>query len=229
MSFDVHVVRVFTDDQGRWGNPLGIVDAASVAPSDRQSVAHDLQYSETVFVDVPEGPVDSAALRIHTPAVELPFAGHPTVGTAAWLAGRGTPVETLLVPAGEVAVRVAGDTTYVRARPAWAPQFEFHRVSSPADVLDVDPSDFTEGHHYVWAWVDKDRGAIRSRMFAPDMGVPEDEATGAAAVRVTELLGRDLSIVQGRGSVLSTTLSDDGWVELGGRVVADTSRTVASH
>lgn len=226
MSFDVHVVRVFTDDQGRWGNPLGIVDAASVAPSDRQSVAHELQYSETVFVDVPTGPVDSTALRIHTPAVELPFAGHPTVGTAAWLADRGTPVETLLVPAGEVAVRVADGVTYVRARPAWAPQFEFHRVSSPAEVLDVDPSDFTEGHHYVWAWVDEDRGAIRSRMFAPDMGVPEDEATGAAAVRVTELLGRDLGIVQGRGSVLSTTLSDDGWVELGGRVVVDESRTL---
>ncbi|MBM7414816.1 MULTISPECIES: PhzF family phenazine biosynthesis protein [Nocardiaceae] len=226
MPFDVHVVRVFTDDQGRWGNPLGIVDATAVAPSDRQSVAHELQYSETVFVDVPTGPVDSTALRIHTPAVELPFAGHPTVGTAAWLADRGTPVETLLVPAGEVAVRVADGVTYVRARPAWAPQFEFHRVSSPADVLDVDPSDFTEGHHYVWAWVDEDRGAIRSRMFAPDMGVPEDEATGAAAVRVTELLGRDLGIVQGRGSVLSTTLSDDGWVELGGRVVVDESRTL---
>ncbi|WP_328809730.1 PhzF family phenazine biosynthesis protein [Rhodococcus sp. NBC_00294] len=225
MPFDVHVVRVFTDDQGRWGNPLGIVDATAVAPSDRQSVAHELQYSETVFVDVPTGPVDSTALRIHTPAVELPFAGHPTVGTAAWLADRGTPVETLLVPAGEVAVRVADGVTYVRARPAWAPQFEFHRVSSPAEVLDVDPSDFTEGHHYVWAWVDEDRGAIRSRMFAPDMGVPEDEATGAAAVRVTELLGRDLGIVQGRGSVLSTTLSDDGWVELGGRVVVDESRT----
>ncbi|MDQ1180195.1 PhzF family phenazine biosynthesis protein [Rhodococcus sp. SORGH_AS_0301] len=226
MSFDVHVVRVFTDDQGRWGNPLGIVDAASVAPSDRQSVAHDLQYSETVFVDVPESPVDSAALRIHTPAVELPFAGHPTVGTAAWLAGRGTPVETLLVPAGEVAVRVAGDTTYVRARPEWAPHFEFRQVRGADEVLAVDPAEFTTGHHYVWAWVDEERGAIRSRMFAPDMGVPEDEATGSAAVRVTELLGRDLGIVQGRGSILSTTLSDDGWVELGGRVVADASRTL---
>lgn len=226
MPFDVHVVRVFTDEQGRWGNPLGIVDAASVAPADRQSVAHELQYSETVFVDVPAGPAQSTALRIHTPAVEMPFAGHPTVGTAAWLADRGTPVDALLVPAGEVAVRFADGVTYVRARPSWAPQFEFHPVATPADVLAVDPSDFTDGHHYVWAWADEQGGAIRSRMFAPDMGVPEDEATGAAAVRVTELLGRDLSIVQGRGSALSTTLSDDGWVELGGRVVADESRTL---
>ena len=59
-------------------------------------------------------------------------------------------------------------------------------------------------------------------MFAPDMGIAEDEATGAAAVRITTRLSRDLRIRQGRGSQLVTAWEPDGWVRLGGRVVADT-------
>ena len=62
-------------------------------------------------------------------------------------------------------------------------------------------------------------------MFAPSMGVAEDEATGAAAVRITDALGRGLTITQGRGSQLVTTLSD-GWIELGGRTVAEKTFTV---
>lgn len=58
-------------------------------------------------------------------------------------------------------------------------------------------------------------------MFAAHLGVPEDEATGSAAMRITDHLSRDLSIVQGQGSMLETTWSPEGWVRVGGRVVAD--------
>ena len=58
-------------------------------------------------------------------------------------------------------------------------------------------------------------------MFAPDLGVGEDEATGAAAVRITESLSRDLTITQGKGSIIHTWWSPEGWVILGGRVVDD--------
>jgi predicted PhzF superfamily epimerase YddE/YHI9 len=51
--------------------------------------------------------------------------------------------------------------------------------------------------------------------------VPEDEATGSAAVRMTDYLSRDLSITQGKGSVIETTWSPQGWVQVGGRVVND--------
>ena len=64
------------------------------------------------------------------------------------------------------------------------------------------------------------------KMFAPMMGIAEDEATGAAAVRLTAELGRGLNIVQGAGSELWTTVDEDGWVELGGRSVDDDSITV---
>ena len=61
-------------------------------------MAADLGLSETVFVDDAE----RLELRIFTPAVELPFAGHPTVGTAWLLAAERGPVPSLRVPAGEL-------------------------------------------------------------------------------------------------------------------------------
>ncbi|SNS25557.1 PhzF family phenazine biosynthesis protein [Rhodococcoides kyotonense] len=224
MSIEVAVVRVFTDENGRHGNPLGIVQSQAVAPSDRQSLAAELGFSETIFVDHDGGATASAT--IYTPAVELPFAGHPTVGLSWWLREQGHPVDTLVVPAGDLKVTYVDDVTSVRARADWAPQFTLHRVATADDVDATDPSTFTEGHHYVWSWTDSDRGVIRSRMFAPSMGVGEDEATGAAAVRITEAVGRGLVIHQGRGSRLTTTYPGDGWIELGGRTVADPTITV---
>jgi predicted PhzF superfamily epimerase YddE/YHI9 len=53
------------------------------------------------------------------------------------------------------------------------------------------------------------------------MGIPEDEATGAAAIALTARLGRGLAITQGQGSQLFTRHDPDGWVHLGGRVVSD--------
>jgi predicted PhzF superfamily epimerase YddE/YHI9 len=58
-------------------------------------------------------------------------------------------------------------------------------------------------------------------MFASQLGIPEDEATGAGAVRITDYLSRDLTIVQGQGSVLRTGWSPEGWVRVAGRVVDD--------
>ena len=98
----LHVLRVFCDEAGEHGNPLGVfLDGGEVPPERRQAVAHELGFSETVFVD------DAARgeIRIFTPGLELPFAGHPTVGTAWLLAHEGEAVEVLRPPAGEVAVR----------------------------------------------------------------------------------------------------------------------------
>ena len=58
------------------------------------------------------------------------------------------------------------------------------------------------------------------------LGVPEDEATGAAAVRITDYLSRDLEIVQGKGSVISTEWSPEGWVRVAGRVVSDGTKQI---
>jgi predicted PhzF superfamily epimerase YddE/YHI9 len=222
VSVDVTVLRVFTDTEGNFGNPLGVVDARDVAPADRQALATQLGYSETIFVDVPTAGSTTARAHIFTPAVELAFAGHPTVGLAWWLRERGTPVHTLQVPAGVVAVGYEDAVTTVRARADWAPEFALHDLGSPDEVVSADPTEFSDDvAHYLWAWIDKSNGHVRSRMFAPELGVDEDEATGSAAVRITDSVSRDLMITQGKGSVLHTWWSADGWVTVGGRVVDD--------
>lgn len=227
MAVDVAVLRVFTDSAGNFGNPLGVVDAATVAPADRQRLATELGYSETIFVDLPEAGSTTAHAHIFTPGIELPFAGHPTVGAGWWLRERGTPVHTLQVPAGIVQIGVDGELTTIRARAEWSPEFVIHDLDSVDDVLAAEASDYADGaEHYLWAWLDRDQGHIRSRMFANDIGIPEDEATGSAAVRVTDHLSRDLTITQGAGSQLFTRWSPEGWVVVGGRVVDDGVRRI---
>ncbi|MFC9896324.1 PhzF family phenazine biosynthesis protein [Nocardia sp. NPDC127579] len=219
MGVRVEVVRVFTDSTGRFGNELGVVSAAAVAEGDRQALAAKAGFSETVFLgEVADG---MALVRIHTPAVELPFAGHPTVGTAWWFGQQGTPVQLLDVPAGKVAVEYADALTWVTARAEWAPDFAFHQVEDVEELAALRPDEFAAGQHYFWAWTDEARGNLRSRMFAPAMGIAEDEATGAAAVAITARLRKSLTITQGQGSQIFTEWDSDGWVRLGGRVVAE--------
>jgi predicted PhzF superfamily epimerase YddE/YHI9 len=222
MAIDVTVLRVFADPDGKFGNPLGVVDASTVEPGDRQRVATQLGYSETIFIDVPEAGASTAQARIHTPATELPFAGHPTVGASWWLRDRGTPVRTLQVPAGIVQVTYEDDLTAVSARSEWAPEFAIYDLESTDELFAADPDDYPDDiQNYLWTWSDRDQGVLRSRMFAANLGVPEDEATGAAAVRITDYLSRDLTIVQGKGSVIHTQWSPEGWVRIAGRVVSD--------
>ena len=210
----LHVLKVFVGEGGTGGNPLGVfLEGHEIPEPDRQGVAADLGFSETVFVDDAEG----GGLRIFTPGTELPFAGHPLVGTA-WLlnAARGA-VTTLRPPAGEVPVRFDGDITFISGRPEWAPPFEHVRLASPGEVKALPGP--PEGHDLVgaWAWEDEEAGRVRVRVFPARFGIEEDEATGAHAVRLASLLGRGISIHQGKGSLILAEPQPDGSVEIGGR------------
>ena len=86
MSRPFYTLDVFTD-QPLQGNPLAVVmDAEDMTGERMQAVAREFNLSETVFVLPPRNAVNSARIRIFTPARELPFAGHPTVGAAVLLA-----------------------------------------------------------------------------------------------------------------------------------------------
>lgn len=210
----LHVLKVFVGEDGAGGNPLGVfLDGSEVPEADRQGVAAGLAFSETVFVDhAAEG-----RLRIFTPGTELPFAGHPLVGAAWLLAEEGHEVPVLRPPAGEVSVRFEGDLTFISGRPGWTPDFEHVQLDSPAEVdaLRGPPG----GHDLVgaWAWEDEEEGRVRARVFPARLGIEEDEATGAHAVRLAAMLGRKTQIRQGVGSVILAEPRDDGSVEIGGR------------
>lgn len=80
------VLDVFTETRLA-GNPLAVVrDGSGLGDDEMQAIAAEFNLSETVFVLPPSRPGHSASVRIFTPARELPFAGHPTVGTAVLLA-----------------------------------------------------------------------------------------------------------------------------------------------
>ena len=213
----LHLLRVFCAEDGSGGNRLGVfLEGAEVPDDRRQAVAADLGLSETVFVD----DAASGAIRIFTPAEELDFAGHPSVGTASLLDG----VDTLRPPAGEVRVRRDGDDVYVTARPEWGPAFELAELGSPdeVDALDGPPG----GHELVagWSWIDRDAGTIRARVFPVAIGIDEDEATGSAATKLCAHAGRPVEIRQGRGSRIRARPAAGGFVEIGGRSVVDDVR-----
>jgi predicted PhzF superfamily epimerase YddE/YHI9 len=198
----LHVLRVFADEAGAWGNPLGVfLDGGEVPEGRRQAVAHELGFSETVYVDDPR----TGACRIFTPGLELPFAGHPSVGTAWLLEREGAPTPVLRPPAGEVAVRREGELTFVAARAQWSPEWALIELPDPAE----------------------DAGVVRARCFSLEDGIGEDEATGSAAIVLCAQLGRDLTIHQGHGSLLHARFLGEGRAEVGGRVVLDDVREFA--
>lgn len=201
-----YVLSVFTR-QGAGGNLLGVVTDVSGLPEvTMQSIATDLGFSETIFVDWREGGLP--IVRIFTPARELPFAGHPLVG-AAWVLsvlGPGGPGR-ISCEVGDVSYRRSGEMMWVECGddqplraidppPAFSPVSTFAvdmpitytimQLGSAAEVA-ATPAASVPTDTYVWAWVDGSHD-VKARFFAPALGVDEDPATGSAAVALARVL-----------------------------------------
>jgi trans-2,3-dihydro-3-hydroxyanthranilate isomerase len=134
MQLDYHILDVFTE-QRFGGNPLAVVLEADVLDGARmQTIAREFNLSETIFVLKPENRAHTARVRIFTPAAELHFAGHPTVGCSILLAelrslagGNGDAIIVLEEGAG--AVRVG-----VRMQTGASPFAEFDPPRRPEEV-----------------------------------------------------------------------------------------------
>jgi PhzF family phenazine biosynthesis protein len=107
-------VDVFTDQPYR-GNPVAVVlDADGLTDEDMQQFANWTNLSETTFILPPTSPDADYLVRIFTTAQELPFAGHPTLGTAhAWLRAGGRPVkdDILVQECGAGLIRLRRDAS----------------------------------------------------------------------------------------------------------------------
>src|SRR5262245_4670080 len=139
------IVNVFTLDGDRFsGNPLCVFeDARGLSDADMQSLARQMNLSETTFV-LPSERAD-AHVRIFTPGFEIPFAGHPTLGTAS-VVGEGRDKVVLEMKAGLVPVTRSGDAWTLRAakppttRPVGATRIELARmVGLPDDAVSDEP------------------------------------------------------------------------------------------
>ncbi|MDI3468483.1 MAG: Phenazine biosynthesis protein PhzF like [Pseudolabrys sp.] len=144
VTLDVFTLKRFS------GNPLAAVfDAEGLDTATMQTLAREFNYPETVFVSPPDSASHRAALRIFTPANELPFAGHPTVGAAVALArSSGGPKQAFVVEEKvgpvpcEVALRDAdsGEATFTLPQlPARAG--EVPGPEATAAALGLAPSD----------------------------------------------------------------------------------------
>src|SRR3979409_1391762 len=90
MQLQFATVDVFTADQFS-GNPLAVVlNAQGLSSAQMQAIAAEFNLAETTFVLPPKDDANTAEVRIFTPRREMPFAGHPNVGTAFVLARVGT-------------------------------------------------------------------------------------------------------------------------------------------
>ncbi|MCP5419863.1 MAG: PhzF family phenazine biosynthesis protein [Gammaproteobacteria bacterium] len=239
MRYRFYTADVFTD-QVFGGNPLAVFpDARGLSGHDMQRIAREFNLSETVFVLPAEQAAHTRRLRIFTPAAELPFAGHPTVGCAHVLATIGeiplTGEETRIVfeeEVGPVAVTIQGRRNQpetARLTVAKLPEFgpQPPPVADLAQLLTLETADvahadwtpqavscgvpflcipirnrdalarsrlrldlwqnllstFWAPSVYLFTPETEQPGSDwRTRMYAPAMGVPEDPATGAAAV-----------------------------------------------
>src|ERR1700755_2475903 len=131
-------VDVFTD-RAFGGNQLAVVlDAPGLSTTQMQAIATEVNYSETTFVLPPRDAAHDAEVRIFTPVREIPFAGHPNVGTGfvlAQLAGDAKPCLVFEEKAGLVPLDIQREQGRVVSTELTAPQ-PLARMSTlaPADV-----------------------------------------------------------------------------------------------
>jgi trans-2,3-dihydro-3-hydroxyanthranilate isomerase len=150
-----HTLDVFTDTPYA-GNPLAVVlGADGLSTAQMQRMASEFNLSETVFVCAPHSPGAHATARIFTPAYEMPFAGHPTVGTACLLADLGlAPADALVLDeqVGPVPVSLRRDNGlwFAELTAAQAPEVRPfpHPVAAIAAALGLEESDLAYGSEF---------------------------------------------------------------------------------
>lgn len=180
-------VDVFTTGPGL-GNPLAVViDGDGLETAAMQRFATWANLSETAFLVAPPDPAADYAVRIFTPQDEIPFAGHPTLGSChAWLEAGGVPRDPSRVVqhcgSGLIEVRRTGDGLAFREPPMlrWGPVDESDLVRV-ADALSISRDDILDA-----TWCDNGPGW---------MAILLESAARALEVRIGPSLHLDLGIV----------------------------------
>ncbi len=162
-------VDVFTDEP-YFGNPVAVVmDAKGLDTEAMQQFAQWTNLSETTFILPPESPDADYRVRIFTPGRELPFAGHPTLGTChAWLSGGGTPRRDDIIvqqcDAGLIELRRDDGTLAFAAPPLLrSGPVDDATLAHLVSVLGLDRSDVVDAQ-----WVDNGPGWVAVLLASAD-------------------------------------------------------------
>lgn len=152
MKLKFHTLDVFTSHKFA-GNPLAVVlDADHLTTEQMQTICKEFNLSETTFVMKPENPANTAKMRIFFPGGEMPFAGHPTLGTAILLAElRGIDEVRFELKAGLTPVKMSAGGAGIFT----APVIPFHvnvklpSIAETARALGLDAEDIGFDAHTI--------------------------------------------------------------------------------
>lgn len=222
----VHIVRVFVDEKGKFGNPVGIVldEKKKISQKERLKIAAKLNFSETVFINNAK----TGNISIFNPIEEHTFAGHAIIGTAWFIKNKlGKNISSIECGEKQTKVWKKDDLTWIQAKISITPPWNHKQLQHAAliDNLIVKNTSLLK-HLIIWAWKNEKEGIIRARTFAPDWGIPEDEANGSGSMQLAANLKRNLTIFHGKGSIIYAKNNENGEAEVGGRAVEDVSSPV---
>lgn len=220
---DVHMLRVFTDVDGKFGDVASVVidEGKHISDDERQAMASKLNTGETIFIN----DVTTANISVMHPQGEIDFAGVGVLGAAYLLARlRGKPTDSMQARGGVIKVWQDGELTWAQANLSTMPPWNFKQLESAAAVecMTIEETKTLE-HTMFWAWMNEANGLIRARTFASDWEIPEAQGNGSGSMVLAAKLGRQLEIHHGEGSLIFAKPEDDDRADIGGRVVESES------
>lgn len=225
-KINVHMLRVFTDAKGNFGDTASVVidEGRRISDHERQTIARKLATGETAFINDQV----SAKVSIVHPQGEIGFAGVAVLGTA-WLLGKlnGSLINAIHSRDDEIKVWQDGEITWACASLSIMPPWNYKQLESAEAVEAIKVEDTTNAEHIMmWAWVDEAIGLIRARTFAADWEIPEAEGNGSGSMVLAAQLNRNIEIKHGQGSVIYARPAPDNCVDIGGQVNEVSSQTL---
>ncbi|HSX05423.1 MAG TPA: hypothetical protein VLF69_03075 [Candidatus Saccharimonadales bacterium] len=215
---NLHMLRVFTDIDGRFGDMASIVvdEGRHIPDAERQALARKFNTGETIFIN----DLTTANISVVHPQGEIGFAGVGVLA-AAWLLAklRGKPTDKVQTRDGEIAAWQEDGLTWVRGPLSIMPPWNYKQLENAKAVERIKLEDTKDWQHAMaWAWVDEAKGLIRARTFAADWDIPEAQGNGSGSMVLAAKLGRAIEAHHGEGSVAYARPASDGLADIGGRV-----------
>ncbi len=216
---DTHMLCVFVDEEGKFGDLASVVidESKHISDKRRLAITQKLNTGETVFINN----ISQANITIMHPQGEIDFAGVAALGTA-WLMSElsGAPIKTMQGRAGDIVTWQENDITWVRTDLATMPAWHHKQLRTARDIENIKLEDTTDIEHTMfWAWLDKAKGIIRARTFASDWDIPEAQGNGSGSMMLASILNKDIQIKHGLGSIIHAKPAPNNCADIGGRVI----------